>query len=119
MPLWKCCICCAGFCTTLCDVGNRLLGVLVGHLQIMLVRNQRPVAGPFAEWMQGESFLSVRFSGWHACETFSARVSHRPALYGPQEFGSQVRVLVPHDHVLRSWLRHIKGRFQNGPQLGE
>ena len=49
------CICCAGFCAALGGVLDGLLIVVVRHLQIMHLGDQRRVADPFADDMQSEA----------------------------------------------------------------
>ena len=49
------CICCAGFCAALGGVLDGLLIVVVRHLQIMHLGDQRRVADPFADDMQREA----------------------------------------------------------------
>ena len=44
-----------GFCAALGGVRNGLLIVVVGHRQIMVLGNQRRVAAPFADYMQGKA----------------------------------------------------------------
>lgn len=48
-------VCCGGFGARLGGVRNGLLIVVVGHRQIMVLGNQRRVAAPFADYMQGKA----------------------------------------------------------------
>ena len=109
--------CCAGFCAALGGVLDGLLIVVVRHLQIMLVGDQRRVADPFADDMQREASRQFGLAaGTQIVKQFWPGF-HASPRDDPQELGSQVRICVPvpRDQVFRSWIRRIKGRFQDGP----
>mgnify|MGYP004272100229 CR=1 FL=1 len=70
----------AGFWAALGGVLDGLLIVVVGHLQIMHLGNQRRVADPFADDMQREASRQFGLAaGAQIVKQLQARVSRQPA----------------------------------------